>query len=63
MQGLLGKTRVTPGPLFVFDTQPLAKPPTGMLLYRSVGWADRPQTEVVGPTIDLPVECIYQRVR
>ena len=63
MQGLLGKPRVPPGPLFVFDTQPLAKPPAGVLLHRSVGLTDRPQTEVVSPTINLPVERFYQRCR
>jgi hypothetical protein len=63
MQGLLGKTGVPPGPLFVFDTQPLTKPPTGMLLHRSVGLTDRTQTKVVSPTINLPVECTYQRFR
>ena len=60
MQGLLGKPRIPSSPLFVFDTQPLAKPPTGVLLHRSVGWADRPQTEVVSPTMNLPVERCYQ---
>jgi len=36
MQRALWETRVSPGPLFVFDAQPLAQPPTGMLLHRSV---------------------------
>src|SRR5438132_1737141 len=63
MQGFLGKPRVSPSPLFVFDTQPLAKPSARMLFYGSVGLADRPQTEVVSPTIDLPVERTYQRCR
>ena len=63
MQGLLGKPRVPPSPLFVFDTQPLTKPPAGVLLHRSVGLTDRPQTEVVSPTINLPVERFYQRCR
>jgi len=63
MQGLLGKPRVPPSPLFVFDTQPLAKPAAPMLLHGPVGLADQPQTEVVGPTIDLPVECTYQHFR
>src|ERR1035437_2449528 len=61
MQSRLGKQRIPSGLLFVFDTQPLAKPPAGVLFHRSVGLADRPQTEVVGPTIDLPVERCYQR--
>ena len=59
MQGLLREPRVPSGPLFVFDTQPLAKPPARMLLHGSVGLTDRPQTEVVGPPIDLPVERTY----
>src|ERR1017187_8512478 len=63
MQGLLRKPSGPSGPLFVFDTQPLAKPPAGVLFHRSVGLADRPQAEVVGPTIDLPVERCYQRFR
>ena len=63
MQGLLRKPSVPSGPLFVFDTQPLAKPPARMLLHGSVGLADRPQTEVVRPTINLPVERFYQRFR
>ena len=63
MQGLLGKPRVPSSPLFVFDTQPLTKPPAGVLLHRSVGLTDRPQTEVVSPTINLPVERCYQRCR
>src|SRR5713101_8263523 len=63
MQGFLGKPRVSPSPLFVFDTQPLAKPSARMLFYGSVGLADRPQTEVVSPTINLPVERTYQRCR
>src|ERR1019366_6631445 len=61
MQGLLGKPRVPPCALFVFDTQPLAKPSARMLFHGSVGLTDRPQTEVVRPTMDLPVECTYQR--
>src|SRR5271165_791159 len=63
MQSLLGKPRVPPGPLFMFDTQPLAKPSARMLLHGSVGLADRPQTEVVRPTLNLPVERCYQRCR
>ncbi len=62
-QGLLGKPRVPSSPLFVFDTQPLTKPPAGVLLHRSVGLTDRPQTEVVSPTINLPIERFYQRCR
>src|SRR5205814_3622295 len=61
--GLLGEPCVSPGPLFVFDTQPLAKPSARMLFHGSVGLADRPQTEVVGPPVDLPVERCYQRCR
>src|SRR5690348_8349677 len=56
MQGLLGKLRISSSPLFMFDTQPLAKPPARMLLHGSVGVTDRTQAEVVGPTINLPVE-------
>ena len=63
MQGLLGKPRVSPSLLFVFDTQPLAKPPASVLLHCAVGLTDRPQAEVVGPTIDLPIERAYQRFR
>ena len=63
MQDLLGKPRIPSGPLFVFDTQPLAKPPARMLLHGSVGFTDRTQAEVVRPTIDLPVERCYQRCR
>src|ERR1039458_7412065 len=63
MQGLLRKPSVPSGPLLVFDTQPLAKPPAGVLFHRSVGLAGRSQTEVVGPAIDLPVERCYQRFR
>ena len=62
MQGFLGKPRVPPGPLFVFDTQPLAKP-SARMFHGPVGLADRPQTEVVSPTINLPVERTYQRCR
>jgi hypothetical protein len=63
MQGLLGKPRIPSIPLFVFDTQPPAKPPTRMLLHGSVGVTDRTQAEVVNPTINLPVERCYQRRR
>ena len=63
MQSASGENAWSPGPLFVFDTQPLAQPPAGVLFHRSVGFADRPQTEVVGPTIDLPVERCYHRCR
>ncbi len=45
MQGLLRKPRIPASPLFVFDTQPLAKPPARMLLHGSLnrkinGWAN-----------------------
>ncbi len=63
MPSFLGKPRVSPSPLLVFDTQPLAKPPTRMLLHGAVGSADRPQTEVVRPTINPSVERWYQRCR
>jgi len=63
MQGLLGKPRVPPARLFVSDTQPLAKPPAGVLFHRSVGLADRTQAEVVRPTINLPVERFHQCYR
>jgi hypothetical protein len=63
MQGLLGKTCIPSSPLFVFDTQPLAKPPACMLLHGSVGVTDRTQAEVGSPTINLPVERRYQRCR
>ena len=63
MQGFLGKPPIPSGPLFVFDTQPPAKPPTRMLLHGSVGATDRTQAEVVSPTIKLPVERCYQRCR
>jgi hypothetical protein len=39
MQGFLGKPRVPLGPLFVFDTEPLAKPSARMLLHGPVGLA------------------------
>ncbi len=63
MQGLLGKPHVSPSLLFVFDTQPLAKPPASVLLHCSVGLTDRTQAEVVRPTINLPVERFHQRCR
>src|SRR5271168_373623 len=63
MQDRLGKSCVPSSLLFVFDTQPLAKPPTGVLFHRSVGLADRTQAEVVGPTMNFPVERFYQRCR
>jgi hypothetical protein len=63
MQDPLGKSCVPSSLLFVLDTQPLAKPPTGGLFHRSVGLADRTQAEVVGPTMNLPVERFYQRCR
>jgi hypothetical protein len=63
MQGLLGKPRIPSSPLFVFDTQPLAKPPARRLLHGSVGVTDRTPAEVVSPTINLPVERCYQRCR
>jgi hypothetical protein len=59
MQSPLGKPRVPSSPLFVFDTQPLAKPSAGVLFHRSVGLADRTQTEVVGPTVDLTIKRTY----
>jgi hypothetical protein len=34
-----------------------------VLLHRSVGLADRTQAEVVGPSMNLPVERFYQRCR
>src|SRR5260370_14275930 len=34
-----------------------------MLLHGSVGVTDRPQAEVVSPTINLPIERCYQRCR
>src|ERR1700730_9012892 len=44
---------------FVFGAQPLSKPLTGMLLHRPVGFADRTQTEVVGPPIQHAIELSY----
>jgi hypothetical protein len=43
MQGFLGKPRVSSCPLFLFDTQPLTKPPASMLLHRSVGYLTGPK--------------------
>ncbi len=54
---------VPPAGSLCVDTQPLAKPSARMFLHDSVGWADRPQTEVVGPAIQPLVERCYQRCR
>jgi hypothetical protein len=40
MQGSLGKPRILSSPLFVFDTQPLAKPPARMLLHGSITYQE-----------------------
>src|SRR5450755_3731941 len=65
MQGLLGKPRIPSSPLFVFDTQPLAKPPARMLLHGSVGVTDRTQAEVVRRSplvVIIPVSYFPQRL-
>src|SRR5450631_86485 len=44
---------------FVFGTQPLTQPLTGMSVNCPIGFADRPKTEVVGPTIHHLIEFRY----
>src|SRR5579863_2153698 len=56
---VIGKPPGTHPTHFVFGAQPLSKPLTSVLLNRSVGFADRTQTEVVGPPIYHPVELSY----
>jgi len=40
---------------FVFGAQPLAEPPTGVLIHRSVGFAAGTEAKVVGPSNYLGV--------
>ena len=44
----------------MFGTQPLAKPAASVSFHCSIGFSDRAQAEVVGPSDHLPVElCDY----
>src|SRR5208283_975514 len=56
-QDLVGKTAIGFGPHFVLVTQPPTQPTTHVLLHHFVDPDHGPQTEVVGPTIQLLVEC------
>ena len=47
-----------PGQL-VLGAQPLTQPLASMSIYRSIGLADWPETEVVGPSAHYPVESCY----
>jgi hypothetical protein len=45
---------------FMFGAQPLAKPAASVSLHCAIGFSDRAQAEVVGPSDHLPVElCDY----
>jgi hypothetical protein len=44
----------------MFGAQPLAKPAASVSFHCAIGFSDRAQTEVVGPSDHLPVElCHY----
>ena len=47
----------------MFGTQPLTLPFTGVLIYCPIGFANRPKTEVVGPTVHHLIEFRYYCLR
>jgi hypothetical protein len=47
---------------FVFGTQPLTQPSTGMLVHRPIGFTDWSQTEVIDPTHHPLVEFRHYRL-
>jgi hypothetical protein len=46
----------------MFGAQPLTQPFAGMSIYCPIGFADRPETEVVGPTVHHLIELRYHRL-
>jgi hypothetical protein len=60
VQDLVGVRLGTGSLPFMFGAQPLAKPSASVSFHYSIGWADRAQAEVVGPSDHFPVElCHY----
>src|SRR5450631_922104 len=54
--------RINPGSRswhFVFGTQPMTQPITGVSIHRPIGFADSPETEVIGPTVHHLVKLGY----
>ena len=48
--------------LFVFGAQPLTQPFTGVSIHCPIGFADWPETEVVGPTVHHLIELRHHRL-
>src|ERR1700730_4497853 len=60
VQELIGVPFGTGSLPFMFGAQPLAKPAASVSFYCAIGFSDRAQAEVVGPSDHLPVElCDY----
>jgi hypothetical protein len=43
----------------MFGAQPMAKPAASVFFHYAIGFADRAQAEVVGPSDDLSVELFH----
>ena len=56
VQELVGVPLGTCSLPFMFGAQPLAKPAASVSFHCAIGFADRSQAEVVGPSDHLPVE-------
>ena len=56
VQELIGVPFGTCSLPFMFGAQPLAKPAASVSFYCAIGFADRAQAEVVGPSDHLPIE-------
>ena len=59
VQELVGVLLGTGSLSVMFGAQPLAKPSASVSFHCSIGFADRAQAEVVGPSDQLPVELCH----
>src|ERR1700738_3388871 len=62
VRGVIGIPRGARARHFVFSAQPLAEPPTGVSFHRSVGFADRTEAEVVGPSDYQSIKAYHYRL-
>jgi hypothetical protein len=59
VQELVGVPLATSSRPFMFGAQPMAKPAASVFFHYALGFADRAQAEVVGPSDDLSVELCH----
>ena len=62
VQGVVGIRRGSRARHFVFGAQPLAQPPARVSFHRPVGFADRTEAKVVGPSDYQSVKPCYYRL-